>query len=127
LKYIGDRRGLAFEIAESIEGGLLEVNIWACDELLTYFDNQVHIPSFVYTMQREYSFLRTATTQQDRPFLLLGPTTDDVSGKISIDDGTAKISFTLRNGNQCSFTIEVQELTQLYEQVLNQIDFIKNA
>jgi hypothetical protein len=103
------------------------VNIRACDELLTYFDNQVHIPSFVYSMQREYSFLRTATTQQDHPFFLHGPTTDDVSGKISIDDGTAKISFALRNGNQCSFTIEVQELTQLYERVLNQIDFIKNA
>ena len=127
LKSIGDRRRLAFEIAESIEGGLLEVNIWACDEHLTYFDNQVHIPSFFYSMQREYSFLRTARTQQGHPFFVHGPTTDDVAGKISIDDGTAKISFTLRNGIQCSFTIELQELTQIYERVLNQIDFIKNA
>ena len=29
LKSIGDRRRLAFEIADSIEVGLLEVNIWA--------------------------------------------------------------------------------------------------
>jgi hypothetical protein len=119
---IGKREQVSFELGDRPQDGLLKFEIWCAGLHVTYFDNHVHIPSFMYSMQRELERLQADHPRNKQPFLLFGPTTDDVVSWIEIKDAMAQIDINLANGMRGKLKISLEELLSLYTRAIAQLE-----
>jgi hypothetical protein len=127
LQVFGTRDLLSFEMADSTESRLLQVDIWAAGLLLTYFDNMAYLPAFTNSLKREIACIRTVTGDTEKPFLGHGPTTDDVSGTITIQNSEAIINLTLHGGQSCCVRLGLKELEMLYTSIIEKLESVKYA
>ncbi|CAA6678061.1 MULTISPECIES: hypothetical protein [unclassified Lentimonas] len=93
MKIIGDRNTICFEIADSYSEGLLQVDIWAGNKLLTDCDNMTYVSAFIYSLNWEKQRIETRDIDDDFAFFDHGPTTDSFVSRIKIEASEASISF----------------------------------
>ena len=111
---IGTKSEFAFEIGTKKVVDLREVNIWAKDTLITYYDNMAYIPAFIASLEREINILESGHFDDEHIFLNYGPTTDDVLSRIKYYNDKIHISFELDNGKKFQLETDMELLLSIY-------------
>ena len=124
---IGLRDQISFELADRLQDGLLQVEIWCAGLHITYFDNHAHVPSFKYSMQHELGLLQTNPHKNNLPLLRFGPTTDDASCSVKIKGSAAYLEIQLANGKTGSCIIPLGDLLNTYAKVIAQLELTASA
>jgi len=124
---IGQRDKISFELADRPQGGLLQVEIWCAGLHVTYFDNHALVPSFRHSMKHELELLKTEPLKNKKPFLRLGPTTDDASCSVKVKGSAAHIEIQLANGKTGSRIIPLEDLLSTYTKVIAQLEGTASA
>jgi hypothetical protein len=117
MKEFGDKETLCFAIGKEKQGKLQEINIWAKHVLLTPIDNMAYLPQFIATLEAEKLVLASGQIAEEFLYFNHGPTTDDLSGKISLQGNKAYLTFSI-NGILVSLVIETLELVSIYSQTI---------
>lgn len=117
MKEFGDKNKLCFAVGKLREGALQQIDVWASNELLTPIDNMAYLPQFIATLESEKLVVASGQIAEDYLYFNHGPTTDNVSGKISVEGNTANLTFEL-NGIDISVVIEAKELLSVYSHTI---------
>ncbi len=112
---IGNKQSIAFEVAEFDGSNMREVDIWVGGELVTYIDNLAYLPQFIASLKRELDCIERGDISDEYIALPLGPTTDDVSAKFSINGKEIKLNCLLGNGSRANGALPVTEVTDYYK------------
>ena len=115
---IGNKQSIAFEVAEFDGSNMREVDIWVEGKLVTYIDNLVYLPQFIASLKRELDCIERGDITDEYIALPLGPTTDDVSAKFSIDGKNINLNCLLGNGGRANAALPVTEVTDYYKRCI---------
>lgn len=115
---IGNKQSIAFEVSEFDGSNMREVDIWVGGERVTYIDNLVYLPQFIASLKRELDCIESGDISDDYIALPLGPTTDYVSAKFSIDGKVIKLNCLLGNGNRVNAVLPMIEVTDYYKRCI---------
>jgi hypothetical protein len=118
---IGDKSKIAFTIGDRASQDLRVVNVYVGDELVTYYDNTVYVPQFVYSIESEALDLEKSNVSNEYFFLNWGPTTDDVSARGVLEGGNLKLTCELRNGKLIMVTIPIEYMVSVYRKVASEL------
>ncbi|WP_394148443.1 hypothetical protein [Shewanella atlantica] len=115
---IGNKQTIAFVIGEFGGPNMREVDIWVGGELVTYIDNLAYLPQFIASLKRELDCIEHGDISDEYIALPLGPTTDDVSAKFSVDEKIFRLNCLLGNGNRITGTLPVIEVVDYYKRCI---------
>jgi len=115
---IGNKSKLAFDITGVIDGGLHEIDIWANDTLITYYDNKTYLPAFLHRLELELSTLESGVFAEEYVFLNYGPTTDDAVSRIKRIGEEVMISISLEKGEIFEIKTDLNYLVGAYKKVI---------
>ena len=115
---IGNKQSIAFEVAEFDGSNMREVDIWVEGKLVTYIDNLAYLPQFIASLKRELDCIERGDITDEYIALPLGPTTDDVSAKFSIDGKNINLNCLLGNGGRANAALPVTEVTDYYKRCI---------
>jgi hypothetical protein len=115
---IGNKQSIAFQVAEFDGSKMREVDIWVGGERVTYIDNLAYLPQFIASLKRELDCIERGDIFDEYIALPLGPTTDAVSAKFSIDGKEIKLNCMLGNGNRARAVLPVFEIVENYKQCI---------
>ncbi|HEY0921660.1 hypothetical protein [Rheinheimera pacifica] len=126
MQIFGDRSQLCFEVSDTLENGLLTIDIWCANKLITYFDNMAYLPSFTQSLRRELESL-LGSSLSNAPCVNYGPTTDDVSARITKNGNMVDIEFELDDTEKSHVTIEAEILTGIFREVILKLESVALA
>lgn len=124
MKEIGNKRKLAFVVGDKRENKLQEVNIWVNNELISYVDNMVYLPQFIESLKSEVSKIEKKEINKDHHFFNLGPTTDAVEAKLSIENKEIILKCNLDNGKKLKALLLSSELISIYKETISELKLI---
>ena len=124
MNEIGNKNKLAFVVENSLKNGLLEVNIWVNNELITYIDNMAYLPQFIASLEREYNCIENKEINENYVFFNFGATTDAVEARAIIEKENIKLSCKLNNGKTINTLLPVSQLVSIYKETINKLKSI---
>ncbi len=126
MQIFGDRSKLCFDVSDTLENGLLKIDIWCANKLITYFDNMAYLPSFTQSLRRELEFLQ-GSSLSNAPCLNYGPTTDDVSARITKNGNMVNIEFQFDDTEKNHLIIEAEVLAGIFREVILKLESVALA
>ena len=124
MKEISNKNELAFVVDNSLKNGLLEVNIWVNNELVTYIDNMAYLPQFIASLEREINCIENKEINENYVFFNFGATTDDVEARAIIEKENIKLSCKLNNGKTINTLLPFNQLVSIYKETINKLKSI---
>ena len=124
MNEIGNKNELAFVVDDSLKNGLLKINIWVNNELITYIDNMVNLPQFITSLEHEFNFIKNNEINENYVFFNFGPTTDAVEARAIIEKENIKLSCKLNNGKNINAVFSFIQFVSTYEEIINKLKSI---
>jgi len=121
---IGSKSRLAFSIGDKQSSNMLAVDIWLNSILLTYYDNSVYLPAFIFSLKQELQDIENSSIDSNYVFFDHGSTTDDVVSRAKITDHFIHINCELENGQKVNTKLVVKDVVAIYKSCINKLSAI---
>jgi len=121
---IGSRTELAFSIGEKQPPDMQIIDIWLDSILVTYYDNTVYLPAFIFSLEQELEDLEKGLINSDYVFFEHGPTTDDVVARAKIDGDVLYLTCELDNSQTINVSLSLCDVISTYKECIKHLSGI---
>jgi len=115
---IGSRTELAFSIGEKQPPDMQIIDVWLDSILVTYYDNTVYLPAFIFSLEQELEDLERGLINSDYVFFEHGPATDDVVARAIIDGDVLYLICELDNGQTINVSLSLCDVISTYKECI---------